>query len=275
MPESPWMCTHSAYEIPVTPSKRCSKMPRIMMMSRTLRILTIFMMGFPILHPLLSALVFQLSVKGVVSIVLSPLYYLASLFWVMSGIGLRSFHHWAWYTFIVAQILAAYFNALILVNQSDSQFKGFSFILVMAIQYGLLHLVSREVRVPYFFPRINWWESGIAGIHHLSVDLTPTQSGVPASKGQLLDLSARGCFIKSPLDFRLHDPIQVRIIAYGQDLVLSGKVVWIAKSTVTHPKGIGVQFSEIQRPLKRRVRLLTRYFNKQKESSHGTPVLPS
>jgi Tfp pilus assembly protein PilZ len=246
-----------------------------MLMSRTLRILTIFMVGFPVLHPLLSALVFQLPLKGVVSIALSPLYYLASIFWVMSGIGLRAFHHWAWYTFVIAQVLAAYFNALILVNHSNSDFKGFSFILVMAIQYLLFRIVSREVRVPYLFPRIHWWESGIAGIHHLPVDLTPTQSGVPASKGQLLDLNPRGCFIKSPHDFRLHDPIQVRINAYGQELILSGKVVWNAKSTVTHPKGIGVQFGEIQRPLRRKVRVLIKYFNQQKDNSNGNAVIPS
>ncbi len=246
-----------------------------MVMSRTLRILTIFMVGFPILHPLLSALVFQLPIKGVVSIALSPLFYLSSVFWVMSGIGLRSFHHWSWYTFGVAQVLAAYFNALILVNHSNSEFKGFSFGFVMLLQYLLFRLVAHEVRVPYLFPKINWWESGIAGTHHLEVDLTPTQGGVPASKGQLLDLNLRGCFIKSPHDFRLHDPIQVRINAYGQELVLPGRVVWNAKSTVTHPKGIGIQFGDLERPLKRKTRVLIKYFNQQKESSGGNPALPA
>ncbi len=244
-------------------------------MSRTFRILTIFMVGFPVLHPLLSALIFQLPVKGVVSIALSPLYYLASIFWVMSGIGLRSFHHWAWYTFGIAQVLAAYFNALILVNHSDSDFKGVSFVLVMSLQYLLLRLVSHEVRVPYLFPRIKWWESGIAGMHHLSVNIAATEGGVPASKGQLLDLNPRGCFIKSPHDFRLNDPVQIRVVAYGQDLLLAGRVVWNAKSTVTHPKGIGVRFSAIPRPLRRKVRVLVKYFNQQKEAPDGNTVLPS
>ena len=246
-----------------------------MEMSRTLRVLTIFMVGFPVLHPLLSALMFELPIKGVVSIALSPLYYLASLFWVMSGIGLRTFQHWSWYTFVVAQVLAAYFNALILVNHSDSEFKGFAFILVMGLQYLLLRVIALEVRVPYLFPQIKWWESGIAGMHHLNVDLTPTQSGVPASKGQLLDLSLRGCFIKSPHDFKVMDPIQVRIVAYGQDLELSGKVVWSAKSSVTHPKGIGVKFRDFERPLKRKVRVLIKYFNQEKNKSHGNAALPS
>jgi Tfp pilus assembly protein PilZ len=175
----------------------------------------------------------------------------------------------------VAQVLAAYFNALILVNFSQSEFKGFAFILVLALQYLVFILVSREIRVPYFFPRINWWESGIAGIHHLSVELSPTQSGVPAAKGQLLDLSQRGCFIKSPLDYRLHDPIQIRIEAYGQELQLSGKIVWNAKSAVTHPKGIGVRFNDFERPLRRKVRVLIRYFNQEKRVSNGSAALPS
>jgi len=243
--------------------------------SRALHLLTILMVGFPLLHPLLSALVFELPMKGVVSIVLSPLYYLASLFWVISGLGLRAFHHWAWYTFVTAQVMAAYFNALILVNFSNSEFKGFAFILVMMIQYLVLKIVAREIRVPYLFPRIKWWESGIAGIHHLTVELTPTQSGVPASKGQLLDLSFRGCFIKSPHDFQIHDPIQVKILAYGQDVVLSGKVVWNARSTVTHPKGIGIQFGDFDRSLRRKVRVMIKYYHQEKDASHGNAILPS
>jgi Tfp pilus assembly protein PilZ len=58
-------------------------------------------------------------------------------------------------------------------------------------------------------------------------------------------------------------------------LILSGKVVWNAKSTVTHPKGIGVQFGEIQRPLRRKVRVLIKYFNQQKDNSNGNAVIPS
>ena len=226
-------------------------------------------MGFPLLYPLTAALIFELGSKGGLSIVLSPFFYLASMLWIVTGIGLQTLRHWSWYTFGAAQVLAAYYNAYILVNYSESQFKGFAFVFALGVQYFLFRLVAREVRVPYLFPRIHWWESGIAGIHHLQVDFEVGQApGTPqkgTQKGQLLDLSTRGCFIKCPQDFTLGDSIEVRFSAYGNEFSLPGSVVWNAKSTVTHPKGIGVQFRELDRPLKRQVRIASKQFNQEKE----------
>ena len=233
------------------------------------------MVGFPVLYPLMAAFMFELGPKGVLSIVLSPLFYLASVLWVMTGVGMQTVKHWSWYTFCASQVLATYFNALILINYSESDFKGVAFVVVLGLQYFVFYGVAREMRVPYLFPRINWWESGIAGIPHLGVELSPTEGGVPAQKGQLLDLSSRGCFIKTPMDYRLGDPIKLRLEAYGQEGSVSGRIVWLAASTVTHPKGIGVQFGENERSMKRKLRLIIRYFNQERKAGNGNTILPS
>jgi Tfp pilus assembly protein PilZ len=244
--------------------------------SRTLRFLTILMVGFPILYPLASALVFELPLKGVGAIAISPLFYLATVLWIASGVGLRSFRHWSWYTFLSAQGLAAYFNALILVNYSESDFKGYTFLIVLAFQFMCVRLVAREVRVPYLFPRIQWWKSESEGIPSLEVEMRVT--GLNQSEAQLrgavLDLSGRGCFVKTQSDFNLGDSVEMMIRAYGQEMALEGKIVWNAWSTVTHPKGIGIRFFDLERAERRRLRGMVKAFTLEKERSHGTPVLP-
>jgi hypothetical protein len=242
-----------------------------MPISRALRILTILMVGFPLVYPLMAALVFELPSKGVVSIVISPLFYVVSVFWVASGLGIQNLKHWAWYTFGVAQVLSAYLGVYILTNYSESQYKVAVFGLGLLIQYVLQQTVSREMRVPYLFPKIRWWESGIAGIHHLPVDFT-TRSGA-THRGQLLDISPRGCFVKSPLDFNAGEEVSLKLEGYGQVLELSGWISWTAKSAVTHPKGIGVRFIEIERGHRKRLKSFVKSFNLEKDAPRGSPTV--
>jgi Tfp pilus assembly protein PilZ len=176
-----------------------------------------------------------------------------------------------------AQGLAAYFNALILVNYSQSDFKGYAFLLVLAIQFISVRLVAREVRVPYLFPRIQWWKSESQGIPSLQVELKVSGKDQEDSRlrGAILDLSGRGCFVKTQTDFNLGDAIQISIQAYGNEMNLEGKIVWNAWSTVTHPKGIGIRFFDLERADRRKLKGIVKAFTNEKERSNGTPVLPS
>ncbi len=242
-----------------------------MPISRALRVLTILMVGFPLLYPLVAAFVFELPSKGVVSIVISPLFYIVSVFWVASGLGIQGLRHWAWYTFGVAQVLSAYLGIFILTNYSESHFKLVVFGVGLLTQYLMYQTVSREMRVPYLFPKIRWWESGIAGIHHLPVEFNTRSGGT--FRGQLLDISPRGCFVKSPLDFPLGEEVSLKLEGYGQALLLSGWISWNARSTVTHPKGIGVRFVEGERAHRKRLRNFVKSFNQEKDVPRGSPTV--
>jgi hypothetical protein len=226
------------------------------------------MVGFPIFYLIFSAFIFDLRSKGILSVVLSPLFYIASFFWIVTGVGLRRLRHWAWYTFLGAQFFITYLNALNLVNYSDSASKGIAFILTLLIQLYVFLTVSNEVRVPYLFPRIKWWESGLAAMHHIPVEVFHVGSTTGTSMGQLLDISAKGCFIKCPADFEPFEKIKIRIDAYSLQFDVPGRVMWNAISAVTHPKGIGVQFYDLDRSRKRKLRGIVRQFNKQKELLH-------
>jgi hypothetical protein len=232
--------------------------------SRYLWFFTIFMVGFPIFYLLFAAFIFDLGSKGILSILLSPMFYLASVFWVITGFGLRELKHWGWYTFIGAQFFITYLNALNLVNYSDSSSKGMAFALTVLIQLYVFLTVANEVRVPYLFPRIKWWESGLAAMHHVPVEMFHVGSATGTSMGQLLDVNTRGCFIKCPADFGSLEKITIRVEAYGLSVDVPGRVMWNAVSAVTHPKGIGVQFYALDRSHKRKLRRIIRHFNQEK-----------
>ena len=232
--------------------------------SRYAAFLTFFMVPFPVTYLLFSAFIFDLDSRGVIALALSPLFYLASFFWIMTGVGLRRLKKWSWYTFLVAQVFITYLNALNLVHNSNSEYKGWAFALTLFLQGYVYAAVSGELRVPYLFPRINWWESGIAGMPHLDINL-----------GQILDISGKGCFIKTPNDFSPFQKVTIGIEAFGQSVEVPGIVIWNAKSTVTHPKGIGVKFGELDRQKRRRIRVISQRFIKQKDPKYAAKKLPA
>lgn len=236
--------------------------------SRYAAFLTFFMVPFPVTYLIFSALIFDLDSRGIIALALSPLFYLASFFWIITGVGLRRLKKWSWYTFLLAQFFITYLNALNLVHNSKSEYKGWAFAFTLLIQTYTYVAVLRELRVPYLFPRINWWESGIAGMPHLAADLHYLGISPGSSKGQILDINSRGCFIKSPNDFSPFQKITIGIDAFGQTVEIQGYVIWNAKSTVTHPKGVGVRFGELSRQNRRRVRIISQRFIKQKDPKH-------
>ena len=233
------------------------------------------MIGFPIFYLLSTSLLFELNSKGILSLSLSPLFYVASILWILSGIGMQKMKHWSWYTFCSAQIVVTYLNAVALVYYSDSGAKTVAFTITLLIHSYLYFVVKRHLRVPYIFPDIQWWQSGLAAMHHFPVEVFHLNSPSGTSKGQLLDINLKGCFVKSPKEFEPFEKITLRMIAYGQEVDIPGTVVWNANSTVTHPKGVGVQFSVLDRKKKRKLRVLSRRFIKEKDAQNVTAVLSS
>ncbi|MBC7397430.1 MAG: hypothetical protein H7333_08300, partial [Bdellovibrionales bacterium] len=105
------------------------------------------MISFPVSYLVFAALVFELKSQGTLSIVLSPLFWFASFFWVMTGLGLRELKQWSWYTLHAAQFFITFLNALNLLNYSHSDFKAYAFILTLGIQFFVYLIIERELRV--------------------------------------------------------------------------------------------------------------------------------
>lgn len=223
------------------------------------------MIGFPVFYIIFASLFFELNSRGALSILLSPLFYIASIFWIYTGFGFRKMQKWSWYTCAFAQVFTTYLNAICLLNYSESGIKALLFFWTLLIQF-YVHLVARrEIRVPYLFPEIRWWESGIAGMTHIQVEVERTEKD--KASGQILDISGRGCFLKCPIEFNSFEKIKLQGTFLNHTIDLPGVVVWNARSTVTHPKGVGIKFFGLDRKKKKRLQIMIKRFHKEKGSN--------
>src|SRR5258708_3222354 len=122
--------------------------------SKFLKSVAAFLLAFPLSHIVICAILFDIPVNLCVRILLSPIYYLVGAVTMISGYGLWEMRRWAWYPFILANVLISYENAIFLNEYGESHHKVLAFIASLLLQAFLILRVSREIRVPYFFPKI-------------------------------------------------------------------------------------------------------------------------
>jgi Tfp pilus assembly protein PilZ len=224
--------------------------------SKFLKSLALCYMGFPFVYLFAIALLFDVPPSQCMRVLLAPSFYLLSFFVIVTGYGLWEVKRWAWYAFMASTIMIGYANAVVAVNYSESYHTLLAFIFSAALLLGLFLRVGRELRVPYFLPKIRWWESNPR--YKLSAPAELLFSDRPTVYGEILDISLGGCFIKLRTDIAQHEIITVKLLLFGTQIVCQGTVVWCTQSTVTHPKGIGVKFSPLARPTRRTLRAMTR-----------------
>ncbi len=217
-------------------------------------------MGFPLLYIILVATSFNIPISGCARLLLSPMYYLVTGVAVLTGYGFWEMQRWSWYVFWAAQGLIAYGNAIIASEYAESHHRLFIFIVSLVMQ-GVLGLrVGREILVPYFFPRIRWWENNPR--YKLSVPVSVRRQSGESTSAEVLDLSVVGCFLKSRVISTVGEKINLEFQMYGQTIQVSGTVVWDAMSTVTHPKGIGVIFDQTSRDQRKLLRAVYARMNR-------------
>lgn len=221
-------------------------------------------MGFPITYISFAMILFDIPADRIVSLLLSPFFYLVCILSVTSGYALWEMKRWAWYLFICTNVLIGYGNALLVSDYGMSQHKALAFVASIGFLVLLVYRVAREIRVPYFFPKIRWWESNPR--YRLSVPakvVQKTQAGpLPSFEGQILDLSLGGCFVKVRNEVGQDESLEVSFTVFGYRITCEGKVVWRTQSTVTHPRGVGVKFTTIERGERRKLKLITKRLKK-------------
>jgi uncharacterized membrane protein (DUF2068 family) len=228
--------------------------------SRTLKSVAFLYMAFPGAYILFTALLFDMPAQQCVRILLSPSYYVLSLIAVIAGYGLWEMKRWSWYVFLFATILMVYANAVYVSAYGESHHKAAAFIISILIDIGLIFRVGREVRVPYFLPKIRWWESNPR--YKLVAAARITREDGTSFEGEILDLSMGGCFLKLKQELNQDEPISIRFEVFGHSVECAGSVVWRTQSAVTHPKGIGLKFSLLPRSQKRTLRAITHRLRK-------------
>ncbi len=208
--------------------------------SSFLKSIAVILMGFPLIYILILATSFNIPLSGCMRILLAPFYHFVAGFAVLVGYGLWEMRRWSWYGFIVFQGLLFYEDAIIASESAESHHKVFIFAASVVLQFVIGLRLAREIRVPYFFPRIRWWESNPK--YRLSIPVSLQKESGEDLIGDILDLSHSGCFLKLRAHLEMSQKLKLSFKVYGQNLNLVGIVVWEANSTVTHPQGVGVIF---------------------------------
>lgn len=212
--------------------------------SRFLRATAYVYLAFPVSYLLYAALLFNLSPARSTHIFFSFGYWALSLTGIAVGYGFREMTRWSWNVFLLNSLFLAYANALIAIRYSDSNNRFLAFLVSIALLVGLMTRLGREIRVPYFLPRIRWWETNPRYKLSVPVKVERTGSGF---EGEILDLSMGGCFIKTRNDLNQNERILSRFDLFGEALEVGGTVVWRSQSSVTHPKGVGVKFDPLDK----------------------------
>jgi hypothetical protein len=228
--------------------------------TRFLKTVALTYLGFPFIYLVATALLFDIPASNCVRVLLSPSYYGICALAMLAGWSLWEMKRWAWHVFLAANVLTVYESAILVADHGETHHKLLAFLASVAVVCFLIYRVSREVRVPYFLPKIRWWESNPR--YKLSVPVAVRRADGTELKGEILDLSLGGCFIKLKNELLQDEALELEFTVFSLAVSPRGTVVWRTVSTVTHPKGIGVKFAQVSRPQRKALRAITQRLRK-------------
>lgn len=207
--------------------------------TKFLKFVAYLYLAFPVTYLLYATILFNVSSGRLWKMLFSFSFWVLAGTGIAVGYGFKEMRRWSWYIFLMNSLFVAYANALIAIRYSESNYKLLSFVVSIALLVGMIMRVGKEIRVPYFLPRIRWWESHPRYKLSVPVKVDREKDGFD---GEILDISIGGCFVKTRTEMNQNEHIQVQFTIFGEQLTIGGTVVWRSHSSVTHPKGVGVKF---------------------------------
>ncbi|MBL7717054.1 MAG: PilZ domain-containing protein [Bdellovibrionales bacterium] len=227
--------------------------------SRFLKFVALLHMATPVGYLIWVRFLFEIPPQKMASLLLSPFYYLVAIAAAVSGYGLWEMRRWSWHVFLATSFLICYSNAIILTNYGSTQHSWEMFAVSCFLVLFFTLRVARELRVPYFLPKIRWWESNPRYRTHIPVELALADSlSDHFYKAEIVDLSTKGAFVKIRDDFKVGDVLELKFTAFGLKAEIAGTVVWCPQSAVTHPKGVGIKFGTMTRVNRKALRAMDR-----------------
>lgn len=231
--------------------------------SRFLKIVALLFMSFPIVYLVFVGVLFDVPLKSIGDILFSPFYYFTCIFSFLAGYGLWEMRRWAWYLYVFSNFLIVYYSASVTIRLGETHHPILAYTFLIVVCLGTVFRIRSEVRVPYFFPKIRWWETQVH--YPIAVPVTLLRDDHTQCVGEIVDLSVKGCFIKCPEDLQQDEKVNVRFDVFGQVTECRGTVVWRTPSTVTRPKGVGIKFSRLNGPRVRRITIASKRLEKIRE----------
>lgn len=227
--------------------------------TKFLKAISYLYLAFPVSYLVYASILFNIAPDRSTKIFFSLSYWMLSLSGIAVGYGFREMTRWAWNIFLLNCLFVAYANALIAMRYSDSNNPFLAFLVSITLLIGLLFRLGNEIRVPYFLPKIRWWETNPRYKLSVPVRVERAESGF---EGEILDISMGGCFIKTRLDMNQNERILSRFDLFGESIEIGGTIVWRSQSSVTHPKGVGVKFDELDKIQRRVMKAATQHLKK-------------
>ena len=200
--------------------------------------------SFPLSYILVLTTFYNLKMSQMLWMIFTAPYILHSLLAVWTGWALFRLRPYAWHLFVLHTILAIAEQFYVAIVISDRNAIEIPVALAVMSFIGILIFLKKELRVPYFSPKIAWWESDPR--YKISIPVNMTNSD-HLYHGEIMDISANGCFIKSKAPLKVDQVINLKFKLFDHEFHSHGRVVWRTNMGVTHPQGVGVKFTDLDR----------------------------
>jgi Tfp pilus assembly protein PilZ len=211
---------------------------------RFVNILAYILLSFPVSYILVLGSFHNLTASKMAAIVFSFYYILHSIFAVFTGLALKKMKPFAWHFYVFHSFVMIVAQFVITYRYSEAHIREIPLSLICVTILGLLVFLKLELRVPYFSPKIAWWESDPRYKISVPVEMA---SADHFYKGDIMDISYTGCFIKTKDPLKVDQSILIKFSLFDHKFECNGKVVWRTESGVTHPKGVGIKFNSISK----------------------------
>lgn len=176
------------------------------------------------------------------------------IFWISAvplSIGLYKVRLWAWYYFLFHSI------GMIILNffgNDGSVRVSFAPLINLVLLIPIGFFISKEIRTPYFNPRLRWWEQSSRFFHKVKMKIVNKQF-------YTYDISETGAFImdEGQADVEVGELIPLIILTDSFKINCYAEVIWINPRQEKYPVGVGIKYYK----LKIKDKLILRSFIKE------------
>lgn len=212
--------------------------------SRTLTAIIYLHWLAPIGYLVALAALYNLPLGKLVAIFFSFYFIARSALSVYVGYLIYRARPWAWHIFLFNSGLLVLEQFYFAFLEAETHLVFPSLALAIAAIGLTIFLMKVEFRVPYFSPQIAWWESDPRYKISLPVQISKVDH---SQSGEIMDISVSGCFAKTRSAFAINDQVSLRFSVFEHEFFLRGKIVWLTSDALTHPRGVGIRFTDIDR----------------------------
>lgn len=167
------------------------------------------------------------------------IFILMLIFWLSAiplSVGLYRVRLWAWYYFIIHST-----GMFVLSMFGSGHFRiSYATIVNLLFLLPIGYFISKEIRVPYFNPRMRWWEQSVRFLHDVKLKIS-------GKVCDTYDFSEDGAFIVDDHagNLSIGETIPAEIDLEKTVINCFADIRWINLKKSRYPVGYGIKFEKI------------------------------